>query len=95
VMPEPEGALLDALARLHAAGADVIVPEARLVGMFRAHGLLCPVWDLAVGTGAEALEEPAAEFGAALRAAMQDDAPLTTAQRSARNGLANRQVTIR
>ena len=28
-------------------------------GMFRAHGLLAPVWDLPVGTGAEALEEPA------------------------------------
>ena len=95
VMPEPEDALLDALARLHVTGADVIVPGARLVGMFRAHGLLVPVWDLALGTGAEVLEEPAATFKAALDAALADQSPLTTAERSARSGLANRQVTIR
>lgn len=94
-MPEPEDALLDALARLHVTGDDVIVPDARLVGMFRAHGLLVPVWDLAVGTGAEALEEPAAAFKAKLDAALADTSDLTPEQRSARNGLANRQVTIR
>jgi hypothetical protein len=95
VMPEPEGELLDALARLHAAGDDVLVPDSRFVGMFRAHGLLTPVWDLPVGTGAEALEEPAAAFASALADALTDSSDLTPEQRSARNGLANRQVTIR
>jgi hypothetical protein len=95
VMPEPEDALLDALARLHVSGDDVIVPDARFVGMFRAHGLLAPVWDLPVGTGAEALEEPASAFKTKLDAALAETADLTTEQRSARNGLANRQVTIR
>ena len=52
VMPEPEDELLDALARLHAAGKDALVPDSRFVGMFRAHGLLTPVWDLPQGTGA-------------------------------------------
>lgn len=95
VMPEPEDQLLDALARLHVTGDDVIVPGARFVGMFRAHGLLAPVWDLEVGTGAEVLEEPAAAFKAKLDAALADTSDLTTEQRSARSGLANRQVTIR
>jgi hypothetical protein len=95
VMPEPEDDLLKALARLHASGADVIVPEARLVGMFRAHGLLAPVWDLPVGTGAEVLEEPAAAFKAALDAALADTSDLSQEERAARSGLANRQVTIR
>ncbi len=95
VMPEPEEQLLDALARLHAAGDDVLVPDSRFVGMFRAHGLLTPVWDLPVGTGAEALEEPAAGFAAALADALADASDLTTEQRAARSGLANRQVTIR
>ena len=95
VMPEPEDALLDALARLHVTGDDVIVPEARFVGMFRAHGLLAPVWDLAVGTGPEALEDAATTFKEKLDAALADTSDLTTEQRSARNGLANRQVTIR
>ncbi|SFB94203.1 SEC-C motif-containing protein [Nocardioides terrae] len=95
VMPEPEDELLTALARLHASGADVIVPGARFVGMFRALGLLAPVWDLPVGTGAEALEEPATAFKAALDEALADTSDLTPEQRSARAGLANRQVTIR
>jgi hypothetical protein len=95
VMPEPEDALLDALARLHAADQDRLVPQGRLVGMFRAHGLLAPVWDLPLGTGAEALEDPAADFAAALKDALADDTALTAEQRAARAGLANRQVTIR
>jgi hypothetical protein len=95
VMPEPEDQLLDALARLHAARKDVLVEGARFVGMFRAHGLLAPVWDLPVGTGPEVLEEPAAAFHADLKAALADTSDLTPEQRSARAGLANRQVTIR
>ena len=95
VMPEPEGPLLDALARLHAAGRDSLVEDGRLVGMFRAHGLLTPVWDLPLGTGPEALEDPAEEFASALAEALADDSPLTADQRAARSGLANRQVTIR
>jgi uncharacterized protein DUF5926/SEC-C motif-containing protein len=95
VMPEPEDALLDALARLHRAGRDELVPGSRLVGMFRAHGLLAPVWDLPLGTGAKALEEPAERFAADLAEALADDSPLTAEERSARSGLANRQVTLR
>jgi hypothetical protein len=95
VMPQSEDALLDALARLHAAGRDDIAPGSRFVGMFRAHGLLAPVWDLPVGTGPEPLEEPAERFAADLAEALADGSALTTEQRSARSGLANRQVTIR
>ena len=62
VMPHDEEQLLTALARLHAAGKDSVAEGSRLVGMFRAHGVLVPVWDLPVGTGAEVLEEPAAQF---------------------------------
>ena len=46
VMPHDEERLLDALARLHAAGGTCVAEGSRLVGMFRAHGLLVPVWDL-------------------------------------------------
>ena len=95
VLPHDEEATLTALARLHAAGADTLGADSRLVGSFRAHGLLVPVWDLPVGTGAEALEEPAAAFAARLADALEDSAPLDSAQRAARNGLANRQLTIR
>jgi hypothetical protein len=95
VMPHEEEALVSALARLHVAGKDVIVEGARLVGMFRAHGLVVPVWDLPLGTGAEVLEKPAATFDEDLAAALADATPLTAAERAARNGLVNRQLTIR
>lgn len=95
VLPQEEEAALDALARLHATGDDRLVDGGRLVGMFRAHGLLVPVSDLPPGTGAEALEEPAQAMGQRLSEALADETPLTAAERAARAGLANRQVTIR
>lgn len=95
VRPEDEDALLDALARLHAAGEDHLVEGGKLIGMFRAHGVLAPVWDLPRGTGAAALAAPAAEFAEKLSATLADARPLDTDERSARSGLASRQVTIR
>ncbi len=95
VMPYAEEALLSALARLHAAGKDSVAEDSRLVGMFRTHGVLAPVWDLPVGTGAKVLEGPAATFTRNLEDALADDAPLTVVERSARSGLTNRQLTIR
>ncbi len=95
VRPEPEDQLLTALARLHAAGRDTLVEGSRFVGMFRAHGLLTPVWDLAVGTGPEALEDAAVDLGARLDEALAATGDLSAEERSAREGLATRQVTIR
>lgn len=90
-----EEPLLDGLARLHAAGRSSLGDGTRLVGMLRAHGLVCPVWDLPQGTGAAAIEDPAAQFAERLTEAMSQTAPLTSDQRHARAGLATRQVTLR
>jgi hypothetical protein len=95
VRPEDEDLLLDALARLHAAGEDHLVEGARLIGMFRAHGLLAPVWDVPAGTGPDPLVAPAAEFDRRLTETLADVRPLDTHERAARSGLASRQVTIR
>ncbi|TDC54221.1 topoisomerase II [Jiangella ureilytica] len=95
VLPYDEEPLLDGLARLHAAGDDTLGEGTRLLGTFRASGLLVPVWDLVDGTTADAVEEPAAALGERLAAAVADRTPLTGEQRRARSGLANRQVTIR
>jgi hypothetical protein len=95
VMPHDEEQLLSALARLHVRGKDVVAEGSRLVGMFRVHGVLVPVWDLPVGTGAEVLEKPAGEFAQDLDGALADESPLTSEERAARAGLANRQLTIR
>jgi hypothetical protein len=95
VLPHDEDRALDALARVHAAGADGLVEGGRLIGMFRAHGLLVPVWDLPVGTGPEALEEPAERLAGRLAEALADTTPLSTQERSVRAGLTDRQVTLR
>ncbi|MDT0309841.1 DUF5926 family protein [Streptomyces sp. DSM 44917] len=94
VMPHPEEALLDALARLHAAGASSLGEGTRLVGSFRAHGLTVPVWDLPGELSAEDCEKPAAVFEERLTEALAVDAPLTAEERRARSGLMNRQVTL-
>lgn len=94
VMPHPEEQLLDALARLHAAGRSSLGEGTRLVGSFRAHGLTVPVWDLPSEVGADDVEKPAAEFAERLAAALATDAPLTADERRARGGLTNRQVTL-
>lgn len=95
VRPEPEDALLTALARLQARGELGLGQESRYAGSFRAHGLLVPVWDLDRELHAKEWEAPVAAFAVALEAALADDAPLTDAQRRARDALAGKQVTLR
>jgi hypothetical protein len=95
VRREPEAALLDALARLVAAGDASLAEGSKVVGMFRAHGLLVPVWDLPALTGAEALEGPAVEFERRLEAALAVTADLSAEERATRSELANKQVTLR
>ncbi|MFF8381178.1 DUF5926 family protein [Streptomyces sp. NPDC015661] len=94
VMPHEEEKLLDALARLQAGEGTSLGADTRLVGSFRAHGLMVPVWDLPSSMTAEDCEKPAAEFAERLAAALASDAPLTAEERRARGGLTNRQVTL-
>ncbi len=95
VLPFDEDELLDGFARLRVAGADTLGPDTRFIGSFRAHGLLVPVWDLAPGTEAEEVEEPAAAYLARLQEAMASMLPLTADERHAKAGLQNRQLTLR
>lgn len=95
VRPEPEEALVAALARLQAKGELALTEGARYAGSFRAHGLLVPVWDLDRELHAKEWAEPAAAFATRLDAALAEDAPLTDAERRARDALAGKQVTLR
>jgi hypothetical protein len=95
VLPEDEDALLDALSRLHAAGEDSIADGSKLVGMFRAHGLLVPVWDLPSGTGADVLEAPVAALAERLTGLLAERVDLSPEERVTRTALAARQVTLR
>ncbi|WP_432943770.1 DUF5926 family protein [Kribbella sp. CA-253562] len=95
VMPHSEDDLLNALARLHAAGSSALVDGSRLIGSFRALGVLAPVWELPADTEAADLEKPAADFQTALDKALKTTTPLSTEERAAKAGLASRQLTIR
>jgi len=90
-----EESLLDALARLHAAKSDDLGTDTKFVGMFRAQGLVTPVWDLPIGFGAEGCEAPIVAFEKRLLEALADSSPLTDDQRRARSGLTTKQVTLR
>jgi hypothetical protein len=57
--------------------------------------LLVPVWDLDRELHAKEWEEPVAAFATRLDEALADEAPITDAQRRARDALAGKQVTLR
>ncbi len=94
VLPEDEDVATDALARLHAAGDDALGEGTRLLGAFRAGGLLVPVWDLNPELEAADHEDALAAWGERYAAAVSD-APLSADERRARSGLLSRQVTLR
>ncbi|WP_040337655.1 DUF5926 family protein [Candidatus Blastococcus massiliensis] len=96
VRPEREEQLLDALARLRAAGEPMLLGEGiRYAGAFRAHGLVVPVWDLPADAPAEDWIEPATQWQARLEQALTVTEPLDADERRARAGLLSRQITIR
>lgn len=95
VLPVPEDNFFDAAARLHVARSLDLGPDTRYIGAFRAHGLVVPVWDLAPGTTAAAVEEPATALLARLQEALAQSDPLSAAERGGRAGLVSRQVTLR
>ncbi|MDU0313787.1 DUF5926 family protein [Phycicoccus sp. M110.8] len=95
VLPDDEDVATDALARLRAAGDDAVGAGTRLLGAFRACGLLVPVWDLDPDKEAADYEDELAEFMERYAAVLGSDAPLTPEERRARSGLLSRQVTLR
>ncbi|TNC27375.1 DUF5926 family protein [Amycolatopsis alkalitolerans] len=97
VRPEPENAVLQALARLSAAGELGLGEGSRYAGSFRAHGLLVPVWDLDPEAHAREWAEPARQLGTRLDNALASlgSEPLDATERRARDGLIGRQLTLR
>jgi hypothetical protein len=95
VRPEPEEELLAAMARLQARGELALSDDARYAGSFRAHGLLVPVWDLDRELHAKEWADPVDAFASRLDAALAESAPLSDAERRARDALAGKQITLR
>lgn len=95
ILPQDEDAATDALARLSAAHASALEDGSRLLGAFRACGLLVPVWDLDPALDAADYEERMATFSRRLDEALSTSAPLNVDERRARASLLGRQVTLR
>lgn len=95
VLGDDEDVATDALARLLAAGESALGEGTRLLGAFRACGLLVPVWDLDPEKDADAYEDELAAFAKRYAAAVASTEPLTPEERRARSGLLSRQVTLR
>jgi hypothetical protein len=95
VRPENEDDLMLALARVHATGGLHLGEGSRYAGSFRTHGLLVPVFDLDREKHANEWAAATVELGQRLAEALAVDAPLTTEERRARDGLRGRQVTLR
>ena len=95
IRPEPEDDLMSAMARLHAAGHLTMGEGSRFAGSFRTHGLLVPVFDLDNEMHHEEWYAGLNELDRRLGEALADTSPLTIEQRSSRNGIRGRQVTLR
>jgi hypothetical protein len=95
VRPEDEDQLMAALARLQAARTLSLGEDSRFAGVFRTNGLLVPVFDLDREKHPSEWAGPIAELGERLAQALAVDAPLSSDERRARDGIRGRQVTIR
>ncbi len=95
VLGEPEDKALDALARLSAAGDLLLGEGTKFAGMFRAHGLLVPVWDVPGEPEGTEFEGPLADFAKRYQDILAVDEPLDAAARRAKQGLIGRQLTLR
>ncbi len=95
VLADDEDAALAGLSRLARAGELTLGPTTRFAGMFRAHGLLVPVWDLPSEPDAQAWEEPVAAFAQRYATAVAAGSTLDADERRARQGLLGRQISLR
>ncbi|MER7002902.1 DUF5926 family protein [Dactylosporangium sp. NPDC000555] len=95
VLGDDEDRALDALSRLSAGGGLLLGDNTKFAGMFRAHGLLAPVWDLPLEVEAEHWEAPVAEFAKRYQAALAVTEPLTASERRSKQGLIGRLQPLR
>lgn len=94
-LPYAEDELLNALARLSAAGELTLGADTKFAGQFRGHGLLVPVWDVPIDAHPDEFEQPIAQMHERIEAALANVEPLNEAERRARAGIIGRQVALR
>ncbi|MCH8611513.1 DUF5926 family protein [Arsenicicoccus dermatophilus] len=95
VLADDEDAATDALARLQARGQSSLDESHRLLGAFRACGLLVPVWEVDPEAEPESWAAPMRQMSERYAEALAATEPLTADERRARSGLQSRQITLR
>lgn len=93
VIDDDEDAVLDALARLSAAGNLPINPRSKYLGAFRADGIMIPVWE--VHDEADALTQDISALQVRFAAARAETGALSDVERRARSGVVGRNLTLR
>ena len=95
VRPEDEDTLFTAMARLHQRGELSLGEGSSFAGSFRTAGLLVPVFDLDNTKPASHWVDALTELDTKLAAVLDESGELSSAERSSRDGLRARQVTLR
>lgn len=95
VLADDEDSATTALARLHAKGEAHLDEDRRLLGAFRAGGLIVPVWEVPADSEPADHAGVVADFTERYSAARDATDDLTADERRARSGLLSRQVTLR
>ncbi|MEJ5920279.1 DUF5926 family protein [Corynebacterium sp. H78] len=92
---EKEAELLDALARVHAADHLTMGEGTKFAGVFRADGVLVPVWDLDNTKPYDSWNAAIADADKRIKDALAVTEPLTAEERKSRETIVSRQVTLR
>lgn len=95
IIGEDEDTATRAVARLQASGGHTLGAGTKLLGAFRANGLLVPVIEVDPRAEPSSHARALAELQSRYEQAAAADEPLTVQERRARDGLVSRQVTLR
>lgn len=89
-----ENQVLSALARIAARGELHVGEGSKFAGVFRTHGVVVPVWDVAPDVDAASYAGALAELDAKISAEYGNDAQLSADERKQLDNIKSRQVTI-
>lgn len=89
-----ENQVLSALARIAARGELHVGEGSKFAGVFRTHGVVVPVWDVAPDVDAASHAGALAELDAKISAEYGNDAQLSADERKQLDNIKSRQVTI-
>lgn len=89
-----ENQVLSALARIAARGELHVGEGSKFAGVFRTHGVVVPVWDVAPDVDAASYAGALAELDTKISAEYGNDAQLSADERKQLDNIKSRQVTI-